>query len=187
LHVVTAQLKQYPKIYKQIVLVRIMDFLKFLKFSMIFFIGCLAGMFFNLYVYSELENPILNKFGIGSLDNKTVPYDLLDENQIEIYSDRVIIRIENASIGRYAATGSMIPVLNEGSNGIRIVPKSENDIHVGQIITFEENNLLIVHRVIEKGIDDNGVYFITKGDNNDLDDGKVRFEDIKYITIGVIW
>ena len=41
--------------------------------------------------------------------------------------------------------------------------------------------------VIEKGIDEDGIYFITKGDNNSITDGKIRFEDIEYITVGVIW
>ena len=81
----------------------------------------------------------------------------------------------------------MKPTLDEHSNGIRIVPKSENEIHIGDIITFEEDGDLIVHRVIDIGEDSNGKYFITKGDNNPVADGKIRFKDIKYITIGVIW
>lgn len=54
-------------------------------------------------------------------------------------------------------------------------------------ISFKKDGDLIVHRVIEKGVDDMGVYFITKGDSNNVSDGKVRFEDIEYKTIGVIW
>ena len=79
----------------------------------------------------------------------------------------------------------MKPLLDEGSNGIRIVPSSEDEINIGDIITFkqniDENNYLIVHRVIEKGEDLQGTYFITKGDNNSLNDGKVRFSEIKYL------
>ena len=81
----------------------------------------------------------------------------------------------------------MLPVLDQESNGIRIVPKSENEVNEGDIITFKQDNLLIVHRVVEKGIDNQGVYFITKGDNNSLSDGKIRFKDIEYITIGVLY
>jgi hypothetical protein len=44
-----------------------------------------------------------------------------------------------------------------------------------------------VHRVIDKGIDEKGVYFVTKGDNNSVVDGKVRFKDIEYVTIAIIW
>ena len=36
--------------------------------------------------------------------------------------------------------------------------------------------------------DKQGIYFVTKGDNNYLKDSyKVRFEDIESITVGVIW
>ena len=81
----------------------------------------------------------------------------------------------------------MKPLFDHSSNGIRIKPVSEDDINIGDIITFKEGNLLIIHRVIEKGIDNNGVYFITKGDNNFVSDGKIRFKDIEYKTIGIIY
>src|SRR3989344_4762671 len=79
------------------------------------------------------------------------------------------------------------PISDENANGIRIVPEDEDSINVGDIITFEKNDLLIVHRVIEIGIDSEGKYFITKGDNNLVADVKIRFEDIRYLNIGVIW
>ncbi len=47
--------------------------------------------------------------------------------------------------------------------------------------------MLIIHRVVEIGEDEQGTYFITKGDNNFFSDGKVRFGQIKYVTIGVIY
>ena len=81
----------------------------------------------------------------------------------------------------------MKPVLDENSHGIRIIPKSENDIHLGDIVTYEKNNELIIHRVVEIGKDENGTYFIPKGDNNAVDDGKIRFNDIKYVTVAMIW
>ena len=81
----------------------------------------------------------------------------------------------------------MLPVLNEHSNGIRIVPESPDQINIGDIITFQQDKELVVHRVIDKGNDDEGVYFITKGDNNNVTDGRVRFEDVRYVTIGIIW
>jgi len=45
-----------------------------------------------------------------------------------------------------------------------------------------------VHRVVYKGKDSIGTYFILKGDNNEeVDPGKVRFEQIKYKTIAIIY
>lgn len=81
----------------------------------------------------------------------------------------------------------MKPVIDGDANGIRIAPESPDQISVGDIVTFKQGNALIVHRVIEKGIDEQGVYFITKGDNNDLSDGKLRFEDIKYVTVAIVY
>jgi signal peptidase I len=81
----------------------------------------------------------------------------------------------------------MIPLFDKGANGIRIVPRNEEDIKVGDIITYESDNGLIVHRVIEIGHDDEGPYFVPKGDNNWFSDGKVRFEQIKYVTVAVVY
>ena len=164
-----------------------MDLIKLTKFSFVFLIGILLGTVLNFCLTYGMENPFLNGLGVTNNMSSNGPFDFVKENQIEIYPDRIVIKVENASVSRYAPSGSMIPVLNDKSNGIRIKPKSESEIHIGDIITFERDGLLIVHRVIEKGSDEKGNYFITKGDNNGVSDGKVRFSDIKYITIGIIW
>lgn len=158
---------------------------KILKISIIFLLGFLSANLVGYYLVYGLETP-LNYLGFGNNSNKS-PFDFVKEEQIQIYNDKIIIYIDDASLSRYAATGSMIPVLDKDSNGIRIKPKSEQDIHIGDIITFKQDNHLIVHRVIDKGTDEQGIYFITKGDNNSESDGKIRFNNIEYITIGVIW
>jgi hypothetical protein len=155
-----------------------------LKISIIFLIGFLSA---NLVNSHALENPVLKTFGFSAFNSTPAPSDFIKESQINVYPDKIVIKINDASIGNYAPTGSMIPVLDEGSNGIRIVPKSENEIHEGDIISFKKNNELIIHRVVKKAKDENGTYFITKGDNNDLTDGKIRFKDIKYLTVGILW
>ncbi len=149
----------------------------------IFFFGFLVALIVNLYIYSNLEHP-LTSLAIGEA---SAPSDSIKENQIEIYQDKVILRIRNVSLGSYASTGSMRPLFDAAANGLRIVPKSENEINVGDIITFENDAVLIVHRVIEKGQDEQGTYFVTKGDNNFAADGKIRFSDIKYKTIGILY
>ncbi len=164
-----------------------MNIEKLIKASIIFLFGFLSANIIGLYLIYGSEIPFsFNNFSF-SKGNDSAPFDFVKENQIQIYDDKIIIDVNGASISRYAPTGSMLPVLDEGSNGIRIIPKSEEDIHVGDIITFEQDNMLIVHRVISIGTDEQGTYFITKGDNSPINDGKVRFKDIKYITIGVIW
>ena len=165
---------------------------KIIKVSIIFLIGFLCANFVSFYFVYGLEVPFsFNNLSFTSRDNGSAPFDFVDESQIKVYDDKIVINIKDASLSRYAPTGSMKPLLDENSNGIRIVPNSENDIHIGDIITFEQEvsgqDYLIVHRVIEIGTDSNGTYFITQGDNSNIPDGKIRFSEIKYITIGVIW
>lgn len=147
-------------------------------FSMGFILA--TGLYYSNY---STEKP----FSFFVSGNVNAPSNWIGENQIQTENGKVTIAIENASISRYAATNSMIPTLNENSNGIRIKPESADKISVGDIITFSEGNDLIVHRVIEKGRDKEGDWFITKGDNSAVSDGKVYFKDIKYITIGVLY
>jgi signal peptidase I len=163
-----------------------MDIVKVLKICIVFLIGFLVANILNYYIVYGLENPFNENFSINNNSNNA-PHDFIKEDQIEIYPDKIIIYIENASLGRYAPTGSMKPLFDEYSNGIRIIPKNEDEIYIGDIITFKEKDYLVVHRVIEIGSDDNGIYFITKGDNNTINDGKIRFKDIKYKTIGILW
>jgi hypothetical protein len=162
-----------------------MKFNTLLKYGIIFLLGFLSANLIGFYAYG-LEMPLLKDFGFNSSYSQT-PSDYISESQIQVYKDKIVIKVPEASISSYASTGSMIPVLNENSNGIRIVPESEDEVGVGDIITFEEGNVFIVHRVIEKGIDNEGVYFITKGDNNNVSDGKIRFKNIKYKTIAIIY
>jgi hypothetical protein len=158
---------------------------KALKISIIFLIGFLCANVLSFYLVYGLENPFSYGFNLSNI--KKAPTDYIKENQIEVTDNEVIIHVSGASISRYAATGSMKPTFDENANGIRIVPKSSEDIKVGDIITYKSGDSLIVHRVIEIGTDSSGLYFIPKGDNNDVSDGKVRFSDIKYITIGLLY
>ena len=52
---------------------------------------------------------------------------------------------------------------------------------------LEGDLLSYIKGQIEKGVDKEGVYFVMKGDNNDFSDGKVRFSEIRYVTIGLLY
>jgi len=131
----------------------------------------------------EVEKEVLNK-------NKPSPSDWIKEEQIKVYKDKVIIEIENAQWARFTDTKSMDPVLDSTANAIQIIPENESQIKVGDIISFETQYTkgTIIHRVIEKGQDNKGTYFITKGDNNiNSDPGKLRFEQIRRVLIAIIY
>lgn len=159
-----------------------MDILRILQGGMFFLLGSIFGIFLVYFQVYGLESP----FSASSLGG-VAPHDWISEENIHVYRDRIVIDIDDASVSRYADTGSMKPVFDKGANGIRVVPQNEEGIHVGDIVTFEREGLLIVHRVIETGDDEQGRYFITQGDNNNVSDGKIRFKDIKYVTVAVVY
>ena len=140
-----------------------MNLATIIDYTMFFFLGALCALllsFLSFYSISGLEIPFIAN--LSPVNDTPAPSDFISENNIKVYSDKIVIEVENASLSKYAPTGSMKPLFDHSSNGIRIKPVSEDDINIGDIITFKEGNLLIIHRVIEKGIDNNGVYFITK-------------------------
>jgi hypothetical protein len=160
-----------------------MDIMKTLITLMIFLIGFLSAAFASAYFDLSFENPVsLNRTG-----NNSSPSDFIEDDDILVYPDRIVILVSGASISKYAPTGSMLPLLDQGSNGIRIRPTTEENINVGDLITYKKDGKLIIHRVIEKGVDDLGIYFIPKGDNNNVSDGKIRFSDIEFVTVGLIY
>lgn len=147
------------------------------------FLSCLL-LFYGL-IYSGTNVPFGTGFAV--LNDNVMPSDWISEDNITIFKDMVVLRVLNATLSNYANTGSMKPLFDEGANGIRIVPQGEEDINVGDIVSYKLGDILVVHRVVEKGVDEEGTYFIMQGDNNLLNDGKIRFDDIEYVTIGVIW
>ena len=75
---------------------------------------------------------------------------------------------------------SMEPAIN---NGDAIVVKNceEEDLQTGDVITFEQNQEVITHRIqkIEEDQTTNEKTYITKGDNNNIEDS----ENIKFSAI----
>lgn len=160
---------------------------KVLKVSLAFFIGFLSCLFLLYLVDGDyMETP--RGFGFSfDFGLSKAPSNWISEDKIIVLEDRVILNIKEASLSNYAPTGSMKPVLDFGANGIRIKPENEDDIQIGDIVSFKSENKLIVHRVVEKMKDEKGFYFITKGDNNNFADDKIRFKDIEYVTVGIIY
>lgn len=153
-----------------------------LVITLVFLTGFLSCYAVNS-VYIDTEKPFL----IGLVSAKSQPSDWIGEKDIVVLPDKVIINLKNAFLSKYADTGSMLPTLGENANGIKIKPESAEQINVGDIITYQQKDMLIVHRVVAKGEDEKGVYFITRGDNNQESDGKVYFQDIKYVTVALIY
>lgn len=83
-------------------------------------------------------------------------------------------------------SGSMEPDLKVSD--VAIVKKcDQNDLKENDIISFHSGQSIITHRIIQIMETENGVEYITKGDNNNVrDSGTVKFEDVEGKYIGKI-
>ncbi len=159
-------------------------------FAAVFMLGMLAASLGSGMLSEGLQMPLsLGILGGGSADVIS-PHDRIPDDRIKVLSDRVIIEVENASWASFTDTNSMDPFIDSEANSIEIKPRSEDDIHTGDVVSFRTSlaDGVIIHRVIRTGEDEKGMYYITKGDNNpSADPGKRRFEDIEGVVVGVIY
>jgi len=159
------------------------------KQTIVVLLAFMLGLIFN-DAYSELssvERP-LSLFQDGI--EKNSPSNWISEDQIKVYNDRVIIELKDAEWASFTNTNSMDPIIDETANAIEIIPKSTDNIHVGDIISYKSNYAdgTIIHRIIKIGSDEKGWYCIVKGDNNQSPDpGKIRFNQIKRILVAIIY
>lgn len=122
--------------------------------------------------------------------DKPSPHDIIKQNQIYVYHDHIIIKVDNPEWAIFTDTKSMDPVIDSTANALEFVPSSKDDIHVGDIVAYrsEYKDGVITHRVTEISHDSKGWYAILKGDNNDRPDpGKIRFSQIERVLFGIIY
>ncbi|OGZ62817.1 MAG: hypothetical protein A2639_01975 [Candidatus Staskawiczbacteria bacterium RIFCSPHIGHO2_01_FULL_34_27] len=82
----------------------------------------------------------------------------------------------------------MDPFIDEDSHAIEIIPDSPGKIQVGDVISYKTSYGIIIHRVINKGEDNKGVYYLVQGDNNTIRDPfKVRFDEVQGVVVAVIY
>ncbi len=140
-------------------------------------------------VYEATDDMIAQILGQRSPERPS-PKDRVKESQILVYDDRVVIDVKDAVWATFTDTNSMDPVIDKGSNAIEYVPEYPAEISVGDIVSYHSKHTkgVIIHRVIETGYDEQGWYAIMKGDNNNYrDPGKVRFDQIERVVIGIIY
>jgi signal peptidase I len=144
-------------------------------------VGILIGILATS-IYGTVQYPL------GTATERISPQNHVPDSKIEVYGDRVILRIDNPKWATFADTNSMDPVFDAGNHAIQIVPSSPDQIEVGDIVTYKKGDKNIIHRVVEKNIDEQGWYFRVQGDNNPVpDSGKVRFEDITRLVVAVVY
>ncbi|MEK6867463.1 MAG: signal peptidase I [Nanoarchaeota archaeon] len=161
-------------------------------------LGWIGHSLYLDFTASEEENVLIpgqdgvlekvNNFLTFSSAEIMSPEDHITEEQIKVYDDRVVLDVDDPIWSSFTDTNSMDPLLDVGANGIEIKPQFEDDISVGDVISYKSGNGVVIHRVIEIGTDEEGTYYIVKGDNNPIaDKEKIRFEDIQGILIAVVY
>jgi hypothetical protein len=171
------------------------------------FIGLILMIFIAGWVYGNItttqaiavpekpkEHPTASwttMFGLmESAKERISPHDRISEEQIHVYNDRVVIDIKNAEWASFTNTNSMDPVIDQGANAIQIVPRSTEEIHLGDIVSYKSNivDATIIHRVVRIDSDEKGWFAIMKGDNlNREDPEKVRFEQVQRVVVAIIY
>ena len=73
----------------------------------------------------------------------------------------------------------MKPVFKRGDLVIYRKVNHKNSVKKNDIIAFEKNNEIIIHRVYQIVKNNGKIYYITKGDNNgSVDTGKISKKDV---------
>lgn len=123
-----------------------------------------------------------------NLESIPSPSDIVKDSDIDLFTNKLIIDIPGLSVVSYKDSQSMLPLLTNSSHGIRVKPQSQFDIQLGDIISFNMSNMTVVHRVIDVKSDEKGLYFVTQGDNSAVTDkNKIRFDDVEWKLIGVLY
>ena len=116
----------------------------------------------------------------------------ISRNELHFFQNKTQIDLDNY-IWIYfndSETDSMYPSIMKNSHAIGLKVEENTQINIGDIVFFKVSGINdnYVHRVIEKGYDEYGEYFITKGDNNrKKDDVKLRRSHISYIVAAIIY
>jgi len=75
-------------------------------------------------------------------------------------------------------SGSMAPEINIGD--LIIVKKDENmEYKANEIVSFKQDEDIITHRIVKIRKEKEKVYYITRGDNNEVNDAKIEAKEIE--------
>lgn len=140
----------------------------------------------SLAVISTIRKEL--PFSLGTAPERQSPGNWVKEEQIKVYPDKVILDLPGASWAKFTDTNSMDPFLDAEANALEISPADAEAIKVGDVISYQSPYGVLIHRVIEKGQDQEGFYYYVQGDNNTFRDPfKVRFEEVKGVVVAVVY
>ena len=170
------------------------------------FVGLVIGALIGAFaipegnVTGDVIAPIIEE-EIPSTTSTTIPYsevigserkspsNRVELDDLKLYRNQVRIYMDDLTIAQFNDTNSMDPFIDETAHAIQKNVTSKDDLFIGDIVAYEDSEgYLILHRIVDISEDENGWYAIFKGDNNAfVDYNKVRFEQLKYIVIGIFY
>ncbi len=118
------------------------------------------------------------------------PAEHIPIGDVKVYGNEVIINASGLMPALVADTNSMDPFVDSSAKLLVMKPKDERDIHLGDIVgyTCDQCGGVVLHRVVALGRDADGPFYTLKGDNNpEPDPGKIRFDQIQTVLVGVIY
>lgn len=148
-----------------------------------FVIGWIACAGYSQYSELSKEQPYSEVSGLEI----SSPGDWISKEQIRQEEGRISIELSNTTIAQFTDTNSMDPMIDVNANSIEVAPEKDR-LRVGDIVSYESEGKTIIHRIVSISEDENGTFYVTKGDNNNLPDKyKVRFEQIKGVVVGILY
>ena len=120
------------------------------------------------------------------------PRDIIKTEHITQLDGSVTINLGVPSyVSSVLDTNSMVPTVDWSHNTLLIKDFNREDLECGDVVVFqptERASELIIHRIVETGIDNQGAYYRTKGDNCTRKDPYIlRNIHVRFLCIGVIY
>jgi hypothetical protein len=137
---------------------------------------------------SGTEQPFLENI-LSFAPERPSPSNWIKESQIHVTKNKVTLDLRDAEWATFTDTNSMDPIIDQGANAIEIVPDNPSQLKEGDIISYKSKYAegTIIHRIVEIN-NDNEWYARVKGDNLDFQDpGKVRFDQIQRVVVGILY
>ena len=136
------------------------------------------------------------KSSIGQNENVPVsPCSRVNFGDVITYTNQVNIQSSDIVKGKVAGTGSMLPAISPSATVLYKKTNNVDDLCLGDIVVYDKTQCnpngisnTTIHRIVSKDIDDIGIYYTVKGDNNKaIDNCKIRLDDIKLVVVGILY
>ncbi len=131
---------------------------------------------------------ILMQIGIAGAVERQSPANRITTDAIKVTDHQVILNLQDVRWAEFTNTDSMDPLFDQSNHALEMIPLFPSEIQEGDIISYITENGIIIHRVIKIGIDSEGWFAVTKGDNILFKDKeKVRFSQVVGVVVAILY